>query len=183
MWFCWLYSWGHVPSHCRLLGTMSSVSIIDTHFQVCARNTQHCHPTLKIGGDTFRRIIYAEGVCVFSQSGRVISTETDECSQTTAEWLLLGVTLTEIDERQRRCLVQRTIDTTAKNCNANYSGFSRVPLIIFTTPIIRRPTFACDTWHDVVTSVAAAIFCCFDGRLTMPNESALSRLADVNWMQ
>ncbi len=48
------------------------------------RNTQHCHPTLKIGGDTFR-IIYAGGVCVFSQSGRVISTETDECSQTTAE--------------------------------------------------------------------------------------------------
>ena len=73
------------------------------------------------------RIIYAGGVCVFSQSGRVISTETDECSQTTAEWLLLGVTLTEIAERQRRCLVQRMIDTTAKNCNANYSVFSRFP--------------------------------------------------------
>ena len=70
---------------------------------------------------------YAGGVCVFSQSGHVISTETDECSQTTAEWLLLGVTLTEIDERQRICLVQRTIDATAKNCNANYSGFSRFP--------------------------------------------------------
>ena len=64
------------------------------------------------------RIIYAGGVCVFSQSGRVISTETDECSQTTAEWLLLGVTLTEIDEHQPRCLVQRTIDATAKNCIA-----------------------------------------------------------------
>ena len=97
--------------------TLSSLSTI---------NTQHCHPTLNIGGNTFR-IIYAEGVCVFSQSGRVIFTETDECSQTTAEWLLLGVTLTEIDERQRRCLVQRTIDTTAKNCNANYSGFFRFP--------------------------------------------------------
>ena len=35
----------------------------------------------------------------------------------------LGVTLTEIDELQRRCLVQRTIDTNAKNCN--YSEFSR----------------------------------------------------------
>ena len=34
------------------------------------RNTQHCHPTLKVGGDTFR-IIYAGGVCVFSQSGHV----------------------------------------------------------------------------------------------------------------
>ena len=90
------------------------------------RNTQHCHPTLKIGGDTFR-IIYAGCVCVFSQSCRVISTETDECSQTTAEWLLLGVILMEIDERQRRCLVQRTTDTTAKNCYANYSGFSRFP--------------------------------------------------------
>ena len=54
---------------------------------VCTRNRnmQHCHPMLKIGGDTFRRIIYAGGMCVFSQSGRVISTETDECSQTTAE--------------------------------------------------------------------------------------------------
>ncbi len=39
----------------------------------------------------------------------------------------MGVTLTEIDERERRCLVQRTIDTTAKNCNGNYSGFSRFP--------------------------------------------------------
>ena len=29
------------------------------------RNTQHCHPTLKIGGDTFR-IIYAGCVCVYS---------------------------------------------------------------------------------------------------------------------
>ena len=48
------------------------------------RNTQHCHPTLNIGGDTFR-LIYAGGVCKFSQSGRVISTETDECSQTTGE--------------------------------------------------------------------------------------------------
>ena len=48
------------------------------------RNTQHYHPTLKIGDDTFR-IIYAGGVCVLSQSGHVISTETDECSQTTAE--------------------------------------------------------------------------------------------------
>ena len=48
------------------------------------RNTQHCHMTWKIGGDTFR-IIYAGCVCVFSQSGRVISTETDGCSQTTAE--------------------------------------------------------------------------------------------------
>ena len=64
---------------------------------------------------------------VCSQSGRIISTETDERSQPTAELLLLGVTLTEIYERQRRCLVQRTIDTTAKNCNANYSGFSRFP--------------------------------------------------------
>ena len=48
------------------------------------RNTQHCHPMLKIGDDTLR-IIYAGGVCVFSQSGRVISTETDECSKTTVE--------------------------------------------------------------------------------------------------
>ena len=31
------------------------------------RNTQHCHTTLTIGGDTFRRIIYTGGVCVFSQ--------------------------------------------------------------------------------------------------------------------
>ena len=30
-------SWGHVPSHCRLLGTMSSVSVIDTRFQVCVQ--------------------------------------------------------------------------------------------------------------------------------------------------
>ena len=118
-----------------LLGTCSiTLSFIVFSFRnrytlssLSTRNTQHCHPTLKIGGDTFR-IIYAGGVCVFSQSGRVISTETDECSQTTAEWLLLGVTLTEIDECQRRCLVQRMIDTTAKNnCNANYSVFSRFP--------------------------------------------------------
>ena len=34
------------------------------------------------------RIIYAGGVCVFSQSGRVISTETGECSQTTAEGVI-----------------------------------------------------------------------------------------------
>ena len=95
-------------------------------FKFVTRNTQHCHPTLKNGGDKFH-IIYVGGVFVFSQSGRIISTETDERSQTTAEWLLLGVTLTEIDERQRRCLVQRTIDTTTKNCNANYSGFSRFP--------------------------------------------------------
>ena len=51
---------------------------------LCTRNTQHCHPTLKIGGDKFR-IIYVGGVFVFSQSGRIISTETDERSQTTAE--------------------------------------------------------------------------------------------------
>ncbi len=57
---------------------------------------------LKNGGDTFR-IIYVEGVFVFSHSGRIISMETDERSQTTAEWLLLGVTLTEIDERERIC--------------------------------------------------------------------------------
>ena len=49
-----------------------------------SRNMQHCHTMLKIGVDTFR-IIYARGVCIFSQSDRVISTETDECSQTTAE--------------------------------------------------------------------------------------------------
>ena len=87
---------------------------------------QHCHPKLTNGGDSFR-IIYVGRVFAFCQSGRIISTETDERSQSTAEWLLLGVTLTEIDERERRCLVQRTIDTTAKNCNANYSGFSRFP--------------------------------------------------------
>ena len=34
-------------------------------------------------------------------------------------------TFTEIDEHQRKCLVQSMIDTTAKNCNPNYSGFSR----------------------------------------------------------
>ena len=33
----------------------------------------------------------------------------------------------EIDERQPRCLVQRTIDIITKSCNANYSGFSRFP--------------------------------------------------------
>ena len=51
---------------------------------------------LKIGGDTFR-IIHVGGMFVFSQYGRIISTETDGRSQTTAEWLLLGVTLMEID--------------------------------------------------------------------------------------
>ena len=68
---------------------------------------------------------------------------------------------------------------------------STVPLVRFTTPgpayeswlnsskrpserksVIRQPTFACDTWHDVVTPATAAIFCCFDDRLTTtPNES------------
>ena len=78
-----------------LLGTYSTTLsfIVDDVFSfrnrytlssLSTRNTQHCHPTLKVGGDTFR-IIYAGGVCVFGQSGRVISTETDECSQTTAE--------------------------------------------------------------------------------------------------
>ena len=28
---------GHVPSHCRLLGTMSSVSVMDTRFQICVQ--------------------------------------------------------------------------------------------------------------------------------------------------
>ena len=27
----------NVPSHCRLLGTMSSVSVMDTRFQVCVQ--------------------------------------------------------------------------------------------------------------------------------------------------
>ncbi len=31
---------------------------------LCTRNTQHCHPTLKNGGDTFR-IIYVGGVFAF----------------------------------------------------------------------------------------------------------------------
>ncbi len=53
------------------------------------RNTQHCHPTLNIAGDTFR-IIYAGGVCVFSQSGHVISTETDECSQNYCQVTVIG---------------------------------------------------------------------------------------------
>ena len=75
----------------------------------CTRNTQHCHPTLKNGGDTFR-IIYAGGVCEYSDNPATLYP--NEGSQTTAERLLLGITLTEIDERQRRCLVQRTIDTT-----------------------------------------------------------------------
>ena len=39
---------------------------------LCTRNTQHCHPTLRIGGNTFR-IIYVGGVFEFSQSGRIIS--------------------------------------------------------------------------------------------------------------
>ena len=30
-------SGGHVPSHCCLLGTMSSVSVMDTRFQVCVQ--------------------------------------------------------------------------------------------------------------------------------------------------
>ena len=56
---------------------------MDTCFQVCAALGPY-HPILKNGGDMFR-IIYAGGMYVFSQSGRVISTETDEGSQTTAE--------------------------------------------------------------------------------------------------
>ena len=72
-----------------LLGTCSiSLSFIGddvfsfrnryTISSLSTRNTQHCHSMLKIDGDMFR-IINAGCVCVFSPSGRVISTETDEC--------------------------------------------------------------------------------------------------------
>ena len=47
-------------------------------------DTRRAALPLKNGGDKFC-IIYAGGVCVFSQSGRVIFTETDEGSQNTAE--------------------------------------------------------------------------------------------------
>ena len=116
----------------------------------------------------------------------------------------MGVTLTEIDERQRRCLVQRTTDTTTKNCNENYSGFSRFPhgpvVNKFYCPasyvyyawtclsLSLRSTVARDLLrgshlsggrHSPVTldtmwsqTATAAIFCCFDDRLTTtPNES------------
>ena len=50
---------------------MSSVSVIDTHFQVYLREIRsiQCHSMLKIDGDMFR-IINAGCVSVFSQSGR-----------------------------------------------------------------------------------------------------------------
>ena len=57
---------------------------------LCIRNTQHSHPKVTNGGDTFC-IIYV-GVCSHSANPAelypttvVISTETDERSQTTAE--------------------------------------------------------------------------------------------------
>ena len=120
---------GHVPSHCRLLGTMSSVSVIDTVWYtfkfVCKK-----HAALPYDVDNWWRYVShnLRRVCVRIQPiwPRYIYGDWRMLpNQTTAEWLLLGFTLTEIDERQRRCLVQRTIDATAKNCNANYSGFSR----------------------------------------------------------
>ena len=67
---------------------------------------QHCHSTLK-NGEMFQiNHAVARGVCIVSQFGHVIFTKTDEGSQTTAKRLLLGITLTEIDERPWRCLVK-----------------------------------------------------------------------------
>ena len=139
-----------------------------------------------------------QGVCAYLANPR-----------TTAERVLLSVTLTEIDDRQRRCLVQRPINTITNMCN--YSGFSRFlhgpvvnklycparyfylppDLLKFEPwlnrsnrpserkPIIRRPTFACDIWHDVITVATAAIRCCFDGRLTTtPYESHVENTMD-----
>ena len=68
-------------------GRCLSVSVMDTRFQVCVqeiRSIAKAHPKLTNGGDRFR-IIYVGGVFAFCQSCRIISTETDERSQTTAE--------------------------------------------------------------------------------------------------
>ena len=40
---------------------------------LCTRNTHHCHPTLKIGGDTFR-IIYIGGLFVFRDCEHILLT-------------------------------------------------------------------------------------------------------------
>ena len=63
---------------------MSLVSVMDARVQVCAQEIRGIdyHPTLKNGGDEMLR----RGVCVFSQSGRIISKETDEGSRTTADY-------------------------------------------------------------------------------------------------
>ena len=61
----------------KLLGTCSiTLSFIGddvfscrngyTLSSLCTRNMQHCHPTLKNGGDSFR-IIYVGGTCVHMQ--------------------------------------------------------------------------------------------------------------------
>ena len=62
---------------------MSLVSVMDALVQVCAQETRGIdyHPTLKNGGDEMLR----RGVCVFSQSGHVISKETHKGSCTTAD--------------------------------------------------------------------------------------------------
>ena len=91
-------------------GTLSSVSVIDTHFQVCAQEIRSIdyHPTLK--NDVSHNL--RRGYCVRIQPirPRYIHGDwrrfTDYCRL-----------FAETDERQRKCLVQRTIDTTAKNCN------------------------------------------------------------------
>ena len=76
------------------------------------------HPTLKNGVGTFR-IIYAGGVCAYSANP--VALYSQRLTKVHRQCRLF----TEIDERQRKYLVQRTIDTTAKNCNSNYSGCSR----------------------------------------------------------
>ena len=100
--------------------------------------------------------------------------------------------------------MQRTTDTTAKNCNENYSGFSRFPHGPVVNKFYCPASYVYYAWtclslslgstvardllrgsqlsggrHSTVTldtmwsqTATAAIFCCFDDRLTStPNES------------
>ena len=71
--------------------------------------------------------------------------------------VVLGVTLTEIDERRRRCLVQRTIDTNAKNCNANYSGFSRFPHGSVVNKFYCPASYVCYVWTCLRMSLGSTV--------------------------
>ena len=70
--FCWLNFWGHVQSHCRLLrgggGAMTSFSVMDARFQVCAALPSD----VENSGDTFRIIYSGHGVCAYSANSAAL---------------------------------------------------------------------------------------------------------------
>ena len=157
------------PSHCRLLGTMSSVSVMDTHFQVCAQEIR----SIAIRHEKWGQYVSYSANPAALYPRRL--TKAHKLQPSDCYW----ASLTEIDEYTRGFLVQRTIDTIVNNCNANYSVFSMFPhgpvvnkfycpdhyfylprdvwiCLDFNLlnsskrpserkPIFRRPTFACDT--------------------------------------